>query len=97
MKTLKLTVGVILMMVLTACGATGIDETYAGGGHEFAFSSDGTVVQSYMGKRAAKYKYEVQGSAIRVFVNENTTLNCTLEKGKGLRIPNVPFVLTLKR
>lgn len=97
MKNLKFTVGVFLLMVLTACGATGINETYAGGGHEFAFSSDGTVVQSYMGKRAAKYKYEVHGSDIKIFVNENTALNCTLEKGKGLSIPNVPFLLALKR
>ena len=74
-----------------------IPKTYAGGGHEFAFSSDGTVLQSYMGKPTAKYKYEANGDLIKIFVNENTVLNCTLVKGKGLSIPNVPFVLALKQ
>lgn len=50
-----------------------------------------------MGKPAGKYKYEANGNAIKIFVNENTVLNCTLEKGKGLSIPNVPFVLALKQ
>lgn len=96
MKTLVFTVCVFLLMVLTACGANGINATYAGAGHAFAFSSDGTVVQSYMGQPGAKYKYEKHGNAIKVFVNEYTTINCTLEPGKGLSMENLPFVLTLK-
>src|SRR4051794_31965779 len=81
---------------LVGCGAKGIDETYAAQGHEFAFKSNGTMVQSFTGKPVATYKYEVKGNEITIHVNEKTSQVWKIEKD-GLTLPNMPVVFPVKR
>lgn len=61
-----------------------------------AFSNDGTMVQSYMGKQVAKYKYEAHGNELKVFINENTPMVWTIQADKSLKIPNSPISFPIK-
>ena len=97
MNTTKKYLTLLIILFLVSCSKATMEGTYTFMGvQEFEFRSDGIVVQSVMGSKAAEHKYELDGNEVKIQLTDGSSLILTILDNGDIQGP-ANMILTLKK